>query len=234
LATETTDEEFARQWAADYQPTSSNKNENIPAPATPEPWRQVGNTDAQIEEFKKKLQFLENELAVSRETNKTAHEKHQESLSRSTRVQKESEEKYKVEIARLNHELNMVKSSGKGVNDTLINMNYSKAAPAEKPKAAALSDVIAHEQKQKEKGKEKEREDKSKEREDRERQDRLREENIRYDKDRDDKDKEEREKQNAAFKQKTVELEAKYKQVAEQVNLPHHFFPVNILTRKCS
>jgi len=127
LATETTDEEFARQWAADYTPSASIKNETSSAPvATPE-WRQVGSSDAQLEDIKKKLQLAEAELTTSRETNKLAHEKHQESLSRATRTLQSSEAQHKETIARLQRELDMVKGSGMGVNDTLRSKDYSKS-----------------------------------------------------------------------------------------------------------
>lgn len=179
----------------------------------------MGSSDAQIEEYKKKLQFLENELSTSRDTNKTSHEKHQETLSRLNRQLQATEQQYKDKLERLQRELDLVKESGRGVNDTLLAKDYSKAERTEKPRAS-LSSVIADEQKQKEKGKEKEREDKGKEREDKERHDRQREEREKQDKERDEREKQEREKQSAAFKQKTAELEAKYKQAAEQVFPP--------------
>jgi hypothetical protein len=178
----------------------------------------VGANDTQIDEYKKKLKLMEEELTVSRETNRAAHEKHQEALSRATRNLQATEEKLKAEVTRLNNELAMVKSSGMGANDTLMSKNYSKAGPAEKPKAAPLSDVIADEQKQKEKGKEKEREDKSKEREERERQDRQREERERQDKERDNRDQQDKQNQDSASKQRSAELEAKLKQISEQVH----------------
>lgn len=211
LATETTDEEFARQWAADYNPSSSsNKNEVATATtAAPEAWRQVGSSDAQIDEYKKKLKVLEEELSTSRETNKTAHEKHQEALSRATRTLQATEQQHKETIARLQRELDMIKDGGMGVNDTLSSKNYSKAERTEKPRTA-LKGLIADE---KEKGKE----DKKKETEEKERQDKQREERDKQDKESNDKEREEREKQTAAFKQKAAELEAKYKQAAEQL-----------------
>lgn len=231
MATETTDEEFARQWAADYQPTTTNKNEPALNPTTPEPWRQVGSSDAQIEEYKKKLQFLETELSTSRDTNKTSHEKHQETISRLNRQFQASEAQFKEQIKQLTHELNLVKNGGLGVNDSLSKTNYSKQAPTEKPKAAALSSVIAEEQKQKEKGKEKEKEEKGKEREEKERQDRQREERDQQDKERDEREKQEREKQSATHKQQTAELEAKFKQVTEQVpSPPFPSLPALVLT----
>ena len=171
----------------------------------------MGSSDGQVEEYKKKLHVLESELLNSQETNKLAHEKHQEALSRATRALQATEQQHQATITRLQRELDMVKESGMGVNDALRSKDYSKTEKAEKPRAAALSSVIADEQKQKEKGKEKEKED----REERERYDRQREERGKQDREREDKD---RDSQNAATKQKTAELEVKFKQLAEQVN----------------
>lgn len=161
---------------------------------------------------------MELSLEKATDINKSAHEKYQETLSKTTKAHAAAEQALQATINRLQRDLDSLREGGAASNDSLRAKDYSKNSERSIRPAASLTSLIADEQKQKGKEKEKEKEQevvKSKEKEERDRQEKEREEKER---ERQEKDRQSNDKQVAVFKQKIADLEAKHREAAEQVH----------------
>lgn len=225
------DEDFVRQWASDYQPAK----EQVATASTPAPWVQVGSTEGLIEEYKRKLAALEEDITNTSEANKARNDKLKEELHQERKARQQTEALSRAEIEKLKRELEAVKEGGLTSNDALRRKNYT-AEPA-KPREAAVSLADIEKLEKQEKGKEKEKKEKGKEKEKehaqekdkedrerqdkekqhREKQDREKQERERDDKERQQREKQDREKHESVSQQKVAALETKQRELYEQV-----------------